>query len=75
MAAGEKLGWWGDYAARFVAFPMIVGGVLGAVWNMIGLTRAKDMAEDHKRQKGRLYCQSKLLFQIVFLSKNINHNL
>ena len=59
MQAGEKLGWWGDYAARFVAFPMIVGGVLGAVWNMIGLTRAKDMVEDHKRQKGRLYCQSK----------------
>jgi len=58
MQAGEKLGWWGDYAARFVAFPMIIGGTLGAMYNMVGLIGSKNMADDHYRQKGRLYCQS-----------------
>ena len=60
MQAGEKLGWWGDYAARFVAFPMIIGGTLGAMYNMVGLIGSKNMADDHYRQKGRLYCQAEM---------------
>ena len=37
---------------------MIIGGTLGAIYNMVGMTRSSNATKELTHQKGRLYCQS-----------------